>query len=218
MNLRPGEIDKVIINYAPWSVPLGGLGIVTGGTSIDIVKDTASCASNVQDGFAPPTAPALSLTTPLNTAVAANVTAGVTPAGNTFSFAIVPLSGPFHGGVVDTSPVGDGNFQYTPNPGFIGYDEFWVQTIDAQGRKVASAVVVAIGAPTSPAPPAFSGLYIDRTKIQVDTRFQTVTFPVALFPDARECERFRINIRQNARDCDNTYSHLMCIDVYVGKC
>jgi hypothetical protein len=37
-------------------------------------------------------------------------------------------------------------------------------------------------------------------------------------PDAKSCEKFKLEIRQTTRDCDNVYSHYSCFDVFVGKC
>lgn len=219
INMRPGEANLMTINYAPWSVPLmanGGPGLV-GVPEVSIVKNSEACSSSVIDTFGPPDVPNLDLLTPLNTPV--DVTFVPAPAGNTFVTEAMELFGPSHGQLSPQAPAVNGGFIYTPMTGYQGWDSFFVQTTDAQGRKVVSFVNIKVGAPTGfNDDPAFSGLRIQRSQAQMDANTQTVSFVMELSPDARECEFFTINIKQQARDCDRLFTHLTCIEVRVGKC
>lgn len=219
LHMRPGETDKMVVNFAPWSVPIGGPGLIAGGTQINISRDSSGCVESSIDGFAPP---ALGNTTEFTAlpgaATVIDVTDdGITPAGNTFSYRVLPMAGPANGAI--NNPNNGPEFSYTSNAGFKGLDSFYVEVTDAQGRKLIQLVVISVGNP-GPAVPASlpSGLYVDQTKIHVDARAHQISFPITLLPDARSCEKFKLEIRQTTRDCDNVYSHYSCFDVFVGKC
>lgn len=219
MHMRPGETDKMVINYAPWSVPIGGPGLIEGGTEINISRDAGGCATGPIDGFAPPALGATNDFEALPGAVTEiDVTAnGITPAGNTFTYRVLPLSGPLHGAI--SNPNAGPEFSYKSVAGYNGLDTFYVEVTDAQGRKLIQLVVVSVGNPGPTVPASMpSGLYVDQTKIQVDKRQHQISFPISLMPDARSCEKFKLEIRQTTRDCDNVYSHYSCFDVFVGKC
>jgi Bacterial Ig domain len=217
--LRPGETDKMVVNYAPWSVPIGGPGLIPGGTEINISRDSSACATGAIDGFSPPQLGVTTAFTALpGAATVLDVGAGAEPAGNTFTYRVLPLSGPYKGTV--TNPTNGPEFTYQSEAGYTGTDSFYVEMTDAQGRKLIQLVVVSVGNPGPVVVPANLpyGLYVDRTKIAVDARHHQISFPISLMPDAKECERFRLEIRQAARDCDNVYSHYACFDIFVGKC
>lgn len=219
--MRPNETDKLVLNYAPWSVPIGGFGLVVGSTEIEVTRDSSACSTTQIDGFA---SPALGDTgyavfvTPVSTSLAGNVTVnGATPVGNTFDYAVVPLTGPRFGAITSFN-VFTGGFTYVPESGFVGYDNFYVVMTDAQGRKLTQMVGITVGAPTHAAPYQTTGLVIDRTKVKVDVHAHKLSFPITMLPDARECEVYKISIRQQTRDCDDTYAHVSCFDVHVGRC
>lgn len=218
-NMRPGDTDKMVIDYVPWSVPLGGTGLIPGGTEINISRDASACATGQIDGFGPPQ---LGDTTDFEALPAAatvvDVSAnGATPVGNVFTYRVLPLSGPRSGRI--SNPNSGPAFSYTSNAGYNGLDSFYVEMTDAQGRKLIKFVVISVGNP-GPAVPAFlpSGLYVDQSKIMVDRRLHQISFPISMLPDARECEKYKLEVRQTARDCDNVFSHYSCFDVFVGKC
>ncbi len=220
LHMRPGETDKMVINYAPWSVPIGGPGLIPGGTEINISRDAGACATGSIDGFAPPQFDGSTTAfeaLPGAATVIDVIDNGISPAGNTFTYRVLPMAGPKHGTI--SNPNAGPAFSYTSNSGFTGLDSFYVEVTDAQGRKLIQLVVISVGDP-GPAVPAIlpSGLYLDQTKIAVDARMHQISFPIALLPDARACEKFKLEIRQTARDCDNVYSHYSCFDIFVGKC
>lgn len=219
VNMRPGESNLMTINYAPWSVPLmvgGGPGIVPS-PDLVITKNSDACSLAVVGGFGPPTVPSLNINTLINTA--APVEFILAPADNTFTTEVLKLFGPSHGTVVNPGPVGDGIFSYEPMTGFQGYDSFYVETKDAQGRSVVSFANIKIGSPNSlNLEPAFSGLRIPQAQAVIDRQLQLLSFVLELSPDARDCEVFSVNIRQPGRDCNRTFFHMTCIEVRVSNC
>lgn len=233
IGLRPGETRLVTLNYAPWTIPImanGGPGLVPT-PEFAVTEDAASCSTAVIDTFAPPSVTGdvfnVALTTPANTAAALDLLSDVEPAGNTFEFRLVPLSGPYHGAL--TAMALDGAaWEYEPNQGFTGYDQFWVEITDAQGRKLIRPINIEVGAaqgvpPFGWGPAAVIGLRIDQSTVKLDQRQQTLSFAVSLPPSngcetIDGCKRYRASIKAFARDCDRLFSHITCIDFHCAKC
>lgn len=217
LSLRRGETNMVTVNYAAWSVPIAPPGLVTGfDYSIDL--DTSACLTSAVDGFLPPNNAYYSLVTLADQTLAINLAASVTPALNTFSFTVDSLSGPASGSLIRVS---EGVYNYIPAAGFQGWDHFWYTTIDGQGRRVTRSVIIrvgnAIGLP--PAQWAATKPYIDRTKVTINARMQTVSFPIYMPPSCQGCNVYRLNIKQPAQDCDRTtYVHLSCYDIRCRDC
>lgn len=223
--MRPDETDKMIVNYAPWSVPIGGQGLVQGGTTISTSRDSSACPSGPIDGFGPPNFPIQQLTSISGAPVVFNVgdPGGIQPTGNSFTSRPLLLSGPKFGSITPTSSTGPlHTYTYIPNAGFFGTDVIWFEVTDAQGRTTTRPISIkSTDAPGVPAPnpqDAALGLYVDRLKMLVDPRMHTLSFPIHLGPDARMCDKFKLEIVQTARDCDYVYSHYSCFDIIVGKC
>jgi hypothetical protein len=151
----------------------------------------------------------------------------VAPAGNTFEFALHPVSGPYNGSLTAT-PENGTSWVYKPNPGFVGYDQFWVEITDGQGRKIIRPININVGAATGNPPPYWGenrsmGVQIDRSRARYNRAMQTIDLPIYMPPsnDAETidaCRKYRITVKAYAQDCDNQYSHLTCIDVRSGKC
>lgn len=216
--MRPGETNLMVLSYAPWSVPLGGLGIVPT-TEISIERDSSLCSVAVIDTFGPPANTSYNLPVVADTATPIDLTTNEDPAGNTFEYHVVPLFGPQHG-LLTAMPLNGVAWEYTPNNGFVGWDYFYYTMTDAQGRFATYAVKLAIGAPTTVQPVGNGrlGLYIDPTRIRIDQRMQQIAFAMYLAPDARQCDVFKVNIKQPAQSCDDTFYNLSCFEVHVGKC
>lgn len=233
IGLRPGEVSLITLNYAPWTIPImsgGGPGLVPT-PDFSVVEDAGTCSTSEIDGFAPPSvggdvfnaALALAVNTPLEL----DLVSDVAPAGNTFIFELVPMSGPYHGTLSAVTPNGAA-WMYTPNTGFQGYDQFWVKVTDAQGRVLIRPVNIKIGVPTEVqpfgwGPNAATGVQIDRTTAKVDQRQQTLSFAVMLPPSngcdtIDGCKRYRVSVKAFARDCDRQFSHISCFDVFCKKC
>jgi hypothetical protein len=233
IGMRPGERRLITLNYAPWTIPImanGGPGLVQT-PEFAVAEDAESCSTAVIDTFAPPSVDGavfnVELTTPLNTAALLDLVSDVSPAGNTFIFELVPLSGPYNG--VLTAMAADGAaWEYEPNTGFQGYDQFWVKITDAQGRILIRPINLVVGVasvlpPFGWGPNAVVGVQIERSTVQVNSQMQTLSF-VAMLPPSNECDtidgckRYRLTIKAPARDCERLFTHLTCIDFSCAKC
>jgi hypothetical protein len=220
LNLRPGETNLVTINYAPWSLPIQGPGIVPV-LEFHLEADRSSCPTGVVEGFTPPSNTNYELTTAQDAALTVDLSVNALPAGNTFSYKVVMFSGPKYGTIVQTGTAGDPTFTYTPNGGYTGYDYFSYEMEDAQGRSVIRHVRVSVGTHLDRREPARMALepFVDSTKIQTLTQVQEVRFPISMPTNVKECERFRMTVKQPAKDCDgNLYHHLMCFDIIPKDC
>lgn len=182
---RPGESNKVLIDYTPWVLPLRGRGLAVR-TSIDF---TAPVGENVVQ---------ISMTTPVNQAVIVGVPTGSTE---------IPMYAPQHGTynfATDT---------YTPDPGYQGTDTFFFK--DSEG--VVGEVVIGVGVA---APEFQKPIDIPTKKARIDQRTNTLTFPIIVSPAALPGMIYKITVSQYALDCDlcETYNHISCYDVRIGKC
>lgn len=223
--MRPGETDKFIINYAPWSVPLGNGAVLVPEFDFDFEYNTTCSTANI-DGFGPPAAPNLSLATSMSTVLSIDVTQDVTPVGNAFTYRKLPLSGPNHGTLapvgpapIDTTAYGSGNFIYTPDSMFVGYDSFDYEIKDNQGRIVIATVTITVGTPPGVPVPVHSKPFIDRSQVHINQRLHTVDFPLTMPSNARPCDSWRLLVKAKAQDCNrNVYTHFSCYDIIPGKC
>lgn len=231
--MRAGETRLMVLNYAPWTIPImsnGGPGLVPT-PLISIVESEDSCHNEAIDGFAAPGV--LGNVFVKNTALAANteltldLLSDVSPDSNTFEFRLHPVSGPSHGSLTDM-PAGGEGWKYDPEAGFVGFDQFWVEVTDGQGRTIIRPVNINIGGATGNPPPGWGasksmGPQIDRSKMRVNQTTQTITFPMYMPPsnDADSidaCRRYRATIKAYARDCENEFTHITCIEVTSQRC
>lgn len=232
VSLRAGEVRLVTLNYAPWTIPImsnGGPGLVPT-PEFSIAENNEGCNNSAIDGFAAPATTGLYFVTnqalALNTPLSYDLKDDVSPAGNTFEFRLVPVAGPYYGSL--TTPLNGTEWVYTPESGFKGYDQFWVEITDAQGRKLIRPVNINVGAADTIPPKSWGqnaaiGVQIDRSKVKINSQMQTVSFPLYL-PPSNDCEtidgckRYRVTIKAYGADCENTYSHITCMDVRCGGC
>lgn len=234
ISLRAGETRPIVLNYAPWTIPIigngGGPGLIPQ-PQITITENDDSCHNDAIDGMLAPAT--LNQVFVKNTALAVStdltldLKADVTPSNNVFEFTLAPVSGPYHG-TLTASPKSGEDWVYSPVAGFVGYDQFWVEIKDAQGRKIIRPVNINVGAATDIPPKGWGqqfalGLQIDRSKIRVNPAQQTVSFPVYFPPSNDEqtidgCRRYRVTIKAFARDCENEYTHITCLDVHSARC
>lgn len=216
LTMSAGETNLVIVDYAPWSIPIGNPGIVAG-LELNIETNTDACPNSEQDGFLPPTAENRLLVTPASTVLNIDLSVGVAPAANTFTYNVVPFSGPTKGTLTKTA---EGVYDYTPNGGVTGKDYFSFEAKDAQGRTVIRHVEVDIGTNVEPRNQARLSLapYIDLSQVQTD-RNQTIKFPIYMPVNCRPCERHKLTIKQPAQDCNcATFHHFKCFDITCRPC
>ncbi len=220
ISLLPGETNLVTINFAPWSVPIGSPGIIP--TFEFALEDiSAGCPTNAIDGFAQPQNSNIALTTTVAGTLGLTLNAGATPVGNTFTTAIVPLTGPYNGTLTLTGPAGSGLYDYVPNNGFIGYEYFTYSTTDAQGRKIFNEVLIAVGSPVEAPDRARTSAipFIDMSKVVTDQRLQTVSFPLTMPSTVQACNTYKLSIKQPAQDCArNLFHNFMCFDIVGRNC
>lgn len=215
--LQPGGKQLVQINYMPWAGSIHGPGIMDG-TEFNIETNTDACSTAEQDGFAPPTAANLALTTAVGTDLAVDLTTGVAPAANTFTYSIVPFSGPSRGTLTRTA---EGQYTYSPTAGVSGYDYFSFEVTDAQGRSIIRHVSIDVGTHNEQLDFSRTALipYVVRDEVYVDQRTQTLFVPIYMPTSVQSCESHRLTIRQPAQDCDRrTFYHLSCYDITRSAC
>jgi hypothetical protein len=209
---RPGETNKWDINYASWSQPLGGRGLIDR-VSFDLQKKTNSVDTrapvNTNKYF-----PAI-FNTPLN----GDVSVGASdPLEGTLTYALDGLNGPQFGEVVVDA---DGTFLYTPVLGFSGYDSFYVETTN-EAKTVVNQVIVGVAASGAvdplPAKAFDTAIAIVQKTVRVGQN-QTLTFALKAAPLAVVGDVYRLTIKQPALDCDcQEYIHVSCYDITVVTC
>lgn len=218
LKLKQGETNLVTIDYANWSLPIadGGPGIV-GGADFEIVTST-TCSSESIDGHIPPNNSFYNVSTAVNAAVSGDLAINVQPIANAFTFRKMPLSGPKFGSLTMTTA---GAWTYTPNSAYQGFDAFWYETRDAQGRTQVRAVSITVGSPSGSQDPRVFATqpYIDRSKIVTNQRIQTVSFAIYMPLTCRECDSFNMQLKQPAQNCNrDRFDHLSCFDITCQNC
>jgi hypothetical protein len=228
--LRPGETELVTLSYVAWSVPISGRGLIPT-PEITVTLDDSACTRAPIDGFEAPNTGNVLFNNPqdipANAPTVFNLTSDTFPAGNSFEYRLVPVSGPLHGTL--TTPITGTAWTYTPQAGFNGYDQFWARITDAQGRSIVRPINLRVGAVAGNPPfgwglaAAFTGLLIDRQHLQIDARLHRISFPIMLQPSGAcdtidGCRRYRITIKAFASDCERTLSRIDCFDVRCRNC
>jgi hypothetical protein len=227
--MQPGEINLIEINYAPWTLPLGGPGLINGGFEHYVTHDESGCASGVINGFAAPSNTNYQLVLDPDEAafLVIDLTTNEGPIDplNTMTYSIVPLSGPLYGTLSDFDA--NGQVTYTPGSNYRGADYFAYQMCDPEGRCIIRTVQVTTTTTVGDAnqnanqdPGRLSLVpYVYSDKAMVDSRLQTVRFPVYMPLSCRPCDQYRLTIRMRARDCDAiVYQHLSCYDFRCRNC
>lgn len=212
--VRPGEINKFLLNYAPWSVPIGGKGLSVN-TQFEVTYMTPDV---VVGGNQPVSVLPQSVDTPaatvLNSALAPFAS---DPEAATLKFKVLPFYGPQHGELVLAE---DGTYQYTPNPTYNGFDFFYWTVSDGFNKPTVGYTAIRVGANVPAAlaeQPAIVRVPGGRAKVNTD--YHTLEFPVEISPAAKIGDIYRLQVRQQAYDCDcNAYYHVACFDLKIGSC
>jgi hypothetical protein len=219
VSIRPGETDKFNINYAAWSVPIGGRGL-SANTAIDLVLKTP-ITSPVGGNQRP--VPTLFLDSiPQNSSLVDSLIA-IDADLNPLTFAALPLFGPSNGIVTISA---NGNLVYTPNANFNGYERFFFTVSDGVNNPVVQEAIIAVQPPLPATQLVVPTAAFATPKVRarpvnvvVDQIWQSISFPLEVGPHAVPGEVYRMTIRQGANDCDATpYFHVSCYDLLVGSC
>lgn len=212
----PGEVNKWRLDYANWSLPIGGRGL-TAKTQISIEKmDSNSGAVDF------PNASILLAETIAPATVILQLSDGVNnPDSVALTFSELSFYPPKYGKVVFN---GDGTATYTPFTHAPLYDRFFYQAKTVDGKIIVIEAIVAVSTSTQTIPDATAGMatppvMIDRGNVRVNTALQTVEFPVEVSPQAQYGDVYRITVRQQAMDCDRAcFWHESCFDLTIERC
>lgn len=212
---KPGETNPWMLNYAPWIAPISGPGLVPS-PSFDIKKMTSAAPGGTN---LPPVNRDYSFIGSIDNDIAGVVsTNAVDPEAQALNYETVNLYGPFSGSLVFNP---NGTFVYTPFPSFTGYDSFFFKTLDGVNAPVINKVQLTVNpaapTPALQAPPIIPVVHVPRAKVQV--RSPVLQFPLEVSPAAVPGDIWRMTVRAPAMDCDgNTFHHIACWDITIGKC
>lgn len=205
ISAKPGETNKVLLNYAPWSAPIGGHGLFNG-TAFQVDRLGTAPTPVVNAGF------------------------GRTVTGAPFEGDLAPLfpnpdqetpvfklEALFEAanGVVELQP--DGKFTYTPAPLFTGIDRFYWSANGAVAEYTIAVDASAEQPQTQP--PVVPPVAALKKSVAIDNRVHIVAFLVAVSPAAVPGDIYRLTVKQGTRDCDgNEIFHISCYDITIGAC
>lgn len=212
VSVRPGETQPMVINYAPWAVPFARKGL-TCDPQFDL-QQMQTCAVPTGDNL-PPFATEIPLVyvVPVDNVILNDKIKD--DDSDPLTFSTVPLYSAKYGKVV---LLPDGQFSYLPaDVNRIGFDRFYINASDGVNPPVMFEVVVNQGMATFPVPKATPKVSIINPN--VDNNMFTLSFGIAVTPNALPCEIYRLTVRQGAMDCDcNCYYHISCYDIAIAKC
>lgn len=212
LSLRPGTIERIVVGYAPWTLPIGRLHCDPSFT----IEQMDTCPQALS-GNLPPSAVAepIVFETPVNTTLDEDLAVQITdPEAAAVTFKPLMLYGAKHGKLVLQS---DGAFTYMPATSYKGPDNFFISASDGVNTRVFEILIaIGVAVDTLVATPNVS---VDPNGVQVDERYHTVSFPIKVSPAARECEVWRLTALQGALDCACVcYMRTDCFDIRIAKC
>lgn len=163
------------VSYTP---PSGFSGVATFSyTAADEDGNDTSATVSITVG-PPPSAPDRAVTTPRGSPVDVAL-----PVADELGrpFTIGRIGRPTHGAVA-LNP--DGTITYTPDPGFVGVDEFSYEIVDADGNVAFGSVIVTVPAPASspPVTPSASPSSSPSRPVAAPSSVPTTTAPVTSAP------------------------------------
>lgn len=212
----PGEVNKWSLDYANWSIPIGGRGL-TAQTQVRVEK-TNSDSGALQF----PNASILLGNTLSSDTLTMQLSDGINNPDNVaLTYSVMDFYPPKHGKVeIDAS----GTATYTPYTHAPAYDRFFYEAKTADGITVVVEAIISISTASQTNPPASANMatpivMINRGSIRVSTSLQTVEFPVQVSPQATLGDVYRITVRQQAIDCDKEcFWHESCYDLMIERC
>jgi len=222
ITIKPGETNKININYAPWSVPIGGRGL---SDNTQFVFDKIHSVELSNSGNIAPVFSSDGFDVVVgseNTAIVYSVNAGVvdtTLPADVILYKII--GGGEHGNMHITTA---GVLTYTPFPGYSGYDRVFVSVSDGVNKPVVAeiAIVIQPTLPTLPLPINMvksDPVLVSSFRKSINVSWHQMTFPLTANFNAIPGEIYRLTVRQQALDCDcNSYWHMSCYDITVGSC
>lgn len=217
-SVRPGETNKVSIDYAGWAAFTAERGLSCG-TEFSL-SECQNCGNESTDF-----GESIFLRGASNVALAGDLKNSIIGGvgSNVYTFAILPLYGPNSGKITAFNPL-TGVFTYMSNTNYAGYDKFFFTATDQDGNKETHEVAIVIdndiSDPTPYPDPEFTpAISIDKRRVKVNRQGMELSFPIEASPDATVGNIYRLEIRQPALDCDcGKYWHVSCYDISIGKC
>ena len=208
--IRPGTIDRLTVNYAPWSVPVGQLHCLPQFA----LEQMETCPVLVGSNMPPQVSPEVKYNTGVNVHLDGNFgDHAVDPEGAPLTYKVLPLYGPKFG-KLQLDP--NGPFAYDPALNYKGQERFYVSVTDGVNAPVIFEVMIAIGIDSGTMHPT-PHIVIGTPTVNKD--FHTVSIPVALMPNADPCEIWRLTVLQAAVDCGcQCYTRTDCFDIKVASC
>lgn len=216
---KPGQTDKWILDFSPALMHGQAMRLVPG-TCINLEKrsgcETGCPAARVSPlvvnspvGFANcldesgPGAP-----TTITGSLADSVDSELT---DTLAFGAHRFYGPAFGRVVIEE---NGDFIYTPIPGFRGIDRFFWEVSINGGDPVIQEVVIGVclTATTQSLTPQVSANVVSAGVGPL------VTMAVSVSPAAVPGDVWRLETKQAFRDCGACYDRIDCFDIEIGTC
>lgn len=212
IHMKPGEINMLSVQYGGWVIPLRGRGLSVN-TWFEVVKVNPDVATGGNN--APIVLPFLT-TTAIDTAFTGDLaTVSSDPEADALTWSLVGLYSPGHGEVTIAS---NGDFTYTPHSGYEGVDRFYYEVSDGFNKVRGVATVLVGSVPVQLGNPPQPVMVMTQRK-QINSEYFEMAVPIAVDPAAPVGDIYRINVRQEAYDCDgNPFYHISCYDVVIGKC
>jgi hypothetical protein len=214
MQLKPGTISKVSVNYASWALPIGRLHC----SPQFNLEPMQTCSVPAGADLPPQPADKVAFDVTKNVVFNGDLNTQVTdPEGQPMEFKWLfnGAYGPNRGKLLLRA---DGTFTYTPDQNYVGPDRFYASASDGINTPVVFEVVLGVGtlAANIAATPHVS---VISDGVQVNERLCLISFPLQVSPAAQLCEVWRLSVLQNALDCECTcYQRTDCYDVRIVKC
>jgi hypothetical protein len=214
MAFKPGTVNKMMVSYAPWAVPIGWLHCEP---QFEL-EQMETCPATI--GNLPPHLAAgeqmIRFDTPINTHLTGDFSTKVTdPEADPLTYKVLAFHGPQHGKLVLNAI---GTFDYDPVTNYQGEDRFYIQVTENNSTVTVFEVLIGVGVDST----KYSHtphVSIDKAGVVVDQRYYNVHFPVKVSPAAQICEVWRLTVLQGAMDCDcMCYTRTDCFDIGIVKC
>ena len=217
LHVKAGETIPMVIDYAPWSIPIAAHGRGLGCSPAFNVEQVTSCPAPSGDNLPPNVPNLIPFATPINTDLDGDLKTFVTdPESDNLSFKVLPFFGVSFGKL---ELADDGTFTYTPWVGFTGYDRFYFIVEDGVNNPITGQAVIGVGQPLPTDVQVTPKVRVRPSSVRVNQQVHTVWFAIEIGPDAKPCETYRLTVRMNAIDCDGgCYWNNSCYDLIIGQC
>lgn len=209
-NARAGETNLFRINYAPWSSMIAGKGLADYANVEFEYKPSGYVNANA------PTNEDYNADTLMNMPITGNVSDdAIAPNNEALFFKHMTLFGPENGSIEWAE---NGDYTYTPNENWWGYDHIYFKTSDGT-NEIVNVLTIAVSQVGNPLPVAPTQDVVSVLDNRMRVEGHSLHFPLQVLPNAKAGDIYRMTVRMPARDCDcNLFYHVSCYDILIGKC